>query len=303
MKERHDNMNYCLGTVQFGVNYGIQGNGQPKHEAVYDMLSYAIEHGIEQFDTASAYGEAEDVLGGYVRAYSDKAAQMNIVSKLKPDAFVNADRKEWARVAVDNANESLRRLGISHFSAYLFHNASFIFDEEAVNALNTVKTEGVASRIGVSIYTPEEAMKALEYSQIEAIQIPYNLFDRRLDKCGFFKRAKEKGITVYARSSLLQGLAVMDPDNLPERVAFARDYLLEYDTICKAFSVSKLNAAIAYVAQKYGIDFVVFGVDNKQQLEEYISLKHNTLPDEMVKQIDKVFYDVPEKLVNPVLWK
>ena len=296
-------MEFCLGTVQFGVNYGIQGNGQPQHEAVYKMLSYAIDHGIEQFDTASAYGEAEDVLGGYVRAYADKAAKMNIVSKLKPDAFVNADKKEWARVAVENANESLRRLGISHFSAYLFHNASFIFDKDAVNALNTVKNERLASRIGVSIYTPEEAMKALEYHQIGAIQIPYNLFDRRLDKCGFFKKAKEKGVTVYARSSLLQGLAVMDPDNLPERVAFARDYLLEYDAICKSFSVSKLNAAIAYVAQKNGIDYVVFGVDNQQQLEEYISLEHNTLPEEMVKQIDKVFYDAPEKLVNPVLWK
>ena len=296
-------MNFCLGTVQFGINYGIQGNGQPQHEVVYDMLSYAIEHGIEQFDTASAYGEAEDVLGSYVRSFPDKAVSMNIVSKLKPDAFVNVYKNEWAKVAVENAKESLNRLGISHFSAYLFHNASFIFDKDAVNALNAVKNEGLASRIGVSVYTPEEAMKALEYPQIGAIQIPYNLFDRRLDKCGFFKLTKEKGIVVYARSSLLQGLAVMDPDTLPERVAFAKDYLLEFDAICQAFSVSKLKAAIAYVTQKQGIDYVVFGVDNQQQLEEYISLDHTTLPEEMVKHIDRVFDDTPEKLVNPVLWK
>lgn len=296
-------MNLCLGTVQFGINYGIQGNGQPQHEAVYGMLSYAIEHGIKQFDTASVYGEAEDVLGSYIRTYPDMAKQMSIVSKLKPNAFSNADKKEWSRIAVVNAKESLHRLGINHFSAYLFHNASFIFDEDAVLALYAVKEAGLTDEIGVSIYTPDEAMKTLSYPQIRAIQIPYNLFDKRLDKCGFFEKAKEKGITVYARSSLLQGLAVMDPENLPDRVAFAKDYLMQYDAICKDFSVPKLNAAIGYVAQKSGIDYVVFGVDKQSQLEEYISLENNGLPEEMINHIDEVFDDAPEKLVNPVLWK
>ena len=296
-------MKYCLGTVQFGISYGIQGNGQPQHGAVYDMLTYAIEHGIEQFDTASAYGEAEDVLGGFIRANPGMAKRMNIVSKLKPNAFVDVDKSNWMRIAEENARESLSRLGISHFSAYLFHNASFIFDEDAVVALNAVKDAGLAECIGVSIYSPEEAMKALTYPQIGVIQIPYNLFDRRLDKSDFFTKAKEKGVTVYARSSLLQGLAVMNPENLPEKVNFAKGYMLQYDDICKEFSIPKLNAAIGYVAQKQGIDYVVFGVDNHKQLEEYISLENSSLPEDMIKRIDEVFSDVPEKLVNPVRWK
>ena len=296
-------MEFCLGTVQFGSSYGIQGNGQPQHEAVYEMLNYATEHGITQFDTASAYGEAEDILGSYVRIYPDKAKGMNIISKLKPDAFKDVDKKEWPRVAVENAKESLNRLGLDRFFAYLFHNAAFIFDNDAVAAIYAVKESGLTDRIGVSIYSPEEAMKALSYPQIGAIQIPYNLFDRRLDRCGFFEQAKENGVVVYARSSLLQGLAVMEPDNLPERVAFAKDYLLQYEAICKEFSVPKLNAAIGYVAQKQGIDYVVFGVDNQKQLEEYISLEDNRLPDDMIDRIDGAFNSVPEKLVNPVLWK
>lgn len=296
-------MNYCLGTVQFGVNYGIQGNGQPQHEAVYEMLTYAIEHGITQFDTASAYGEAEDVLGGYIRSNPGMVKRMNIVSKLKPDAFSNTSKSEWEAVAETSARESLNRLGISRFSSYLFHNASYIFDEDAVDALNIVKEAGLSDSIGVSIYTPKEAMKALSYPQIKAIQIPYNLFDRRLDKCGFFTEAKKKGITVFARSSLLQGLAVMNPMNLPDRVSFAKDYLLKYDAICQEFSISKLKAAIGYVTQKNEIDYVVFGVDNQEQLEEYLSLEHFHLPQDMVYRIDEVFMDAPEKLVNPVFWK
>ena len=296
-------MNYCLGTVQFGSNYGIQGNGQPQHEAVYQMLDYALEHGITQFDTASAYGEAEDVLGGYIELRPEMAARMNIVSKIRPDAFSNANKSDWKHIAETNARKSLSRLGVNSFSAYLFHNASYIFDEDAVEALNRVYEIGLTNCIGVSIYTPEEAIKALSYPQIGAIQIPYNLFDRRLDKCSFFSEAKNKGITVYARSSLLQGLVLMDPDNLPKRVAFAKDYLMQYDEICKEFSVSKLSAAIGYVAQKEGIDYVVFGVDNQRQLEEYVSMENNHLPEEMINCINEMFDSVPEKLVNPVLWK
>lgn len=296
-------MQFCLGTVQFGISYGIQGNGQPQHEKVYDMISYAIDHGIDQFDTASAYGEAEKVLGDYIRMNPERAAKMNIISKLKPNAFVPDEKKDWVRIAVDNAKKSLAQLGIPRFCAYLFHNASFIFDQDAVKALYSIKEEGLTDRIGVSIYTPEEAMKALEYPQIEAIQVPYNLFDRRLDKCGFFKKAKEKSVTVYARSSLLQGLAVMDSNCLPNRVSFAKDYLLHFESICNEFKVSKISAAIGYVAKKQGIDYVVFGVDNLSQLQEYIMLENVDIPEDMINRIDECFADVPEKLVNPVMWK
>ena len=81
------------------------------------------------------------------------------------------------------------------------------------------------------------------------------------------------------------------------------DYLLKYDAICKEYSVPKLDAAIGYVTQRQEIDYVVFGVDNQKQLEEYISLENNHLSEEMINRIDEVFNNVPEKLVNPVLWK
>ena len=228
---------------------------------------------------------------------------MKIVSKLRPDALVKSDKTNWSKVVVENAENSLNRLGIKRFSSYLFHNAAHIFDRDAVDALYAVKEAGLTDQIGVSVYNPEEAMKALDYPYIEAIQIPYNVFDRRLDKCGFFSLAKTKRVIVYARSSLLQGLAVMNPDNLPERVSFARDYLIQYDSLCKEYSIPKLNVAIGYVAQKSAIDYIVFGVDNKKQLEEYLSMSHQTLPAELIERLDEVFDDVSEKFVNPVLWK
>lgn len=296
-------MKFCLGTVQFGLNYGIQGNGQPQEERVFEMLSYAINNGIEILDTASAYGEAEKVLGDYFGSYPEMADKVKVVSKLKPDAFSEDNLDDWPSIAVQNAKESIMRLGVDQLYAYLFHNAAYIFNERALSALAEVKKAYLAERIGVSIYTQEEAMKALEYAEIGAIQIPYNLFDHRLDKCGFFKKAKAKGVIVFARSSLLQGLIMMDANNLPDRVSFAKDYLVQFQKICHHYKISKLQAAIGYVGSKPGIDYVVFGVDNITQLEEYIAMKDGILPEQMIKEIDNSFDNVEEKLVNPVLWK
>lgn len=296
-------MKLCLGTVQFGLDYGIQGNGRIKKEAIFEMISFAVNNGIEIFDTASVYGDAEKVLGEYIRTYPDMAERIGIVSKLKPDALVGNDSNIWAEIALTNAKESLERLGIKKLFAYLFHNASFIFNEDAVNALDEVKKSGIAERIGVSIYTSSEAMKALEYSCIGVIQIPYNLFDHRLDKCGFFQKAKDQGVLVFARSSLLQGLLMMDPYNLPDRVLFSKVYLDKFHDLCDKYECPPLRTAIGYVGCKPGIDYVVFGVDNIDQLKEYVDMKNNKLSEDMLKDINRTFDTVEEKLVNPVLWK
>lgn len=295
-------MRLCLGTVQFGMKYGIQGNNRPSVSSINNMLCMAIDCGVNCFDTASAYGDAEAVLGQFMIAYPEYAKKMKIISKLKPQAFENESKIDWIKIAIENAEESLHRIGINKFSDYLFHNAQYIFDQEALNALKMVKEEGLTERIGVSIYTPQEAMKALEHTEIEAIQIPYNVFDQRLDKCGFFDKALEKKVYVYARSSLLQGVVMMKPDCLPKTMNFARSYLRTFLSICSKYSIDPLNAAVGYVAAHQGIDCVVFGVDNEIQLIEYVSMQEHTIPEAAVKEFIVEFENVEEKLVNPVLW-
>ncbi len=295
-------MRLILGTVQFGMDYGVQGSKQPSQKSVDEMLLYALDSGIRVFDTAMAYGEAETVLGRFCASYPAFAAEMRFVSKLQAKAFDGEERERWPQIALENASESLRRLGTNKLEAYLFHNAAMLFVPGTVEALATVEEQGLAKAIGVATYTPQEAMKALEYPQIRAIQIPYNIFDHRLDCCGFFREAKEKKIRIYARSSLLQGLALMQPDALGERMAFARDYLVRFREICARWQMPPLDTAIRYVASNEVIDSIVFGVDTIEQLRKYLSIPTDPLPRQMQEELQAAFDAAEERLVNPTKW-
>lgn len=296
-------MKLCLGTVQFGMDYGVQGAHRQSYESIDEIIEYAIKAGITQFDSAAVYGDAEDVVGHYIRHKGYGANRIRVVSKLAAGTLDGLPENMWGKVAIRQAKKSIDSLGVEKLQGFLFHNATYIYNREAVRALDEVKKEGLAKKIGVSIYSPAEAMKALEYDEIDAIQIPYNLFDHRLDNSGFFEETQKRDITVYARSTLLQGLAVMDPSKLPTNMKFAENYIYCLEEICKKYQVSRLKAAIGYVNHHVGIDYIVFGVDNLEQLKEYVLTVDECLPDGLIEEIKDRFDDVDEKLVNPTLWR
>ena len=285
-------MELALGTAQFGMNYGIQGNGKPSIKRSLGILNVAYAAGIHTFDTAFAYGTAEDVLREFLRQPQIDIMKTRIVSK------VNSDIKKLEI----SLKMSLDRMELNCLEGYLFHDANQIFDPAAVSAMEVLKAKGLTKKIGVSIYTPIQAMKALEYAAIDIIQVPYNVFDRRLNLCGFFEKAKEKGVTIYARSALLQGLLVMEPERLPEHMAFAVPYLREFRNVCNQNGLEPFDAAVQYVLQNDYIDYLVFGVDNIEQLQQFIRLYFNSKPIDVVSGFNNIFNAVEDKLIMPNLW-
>ena len=293
-------MRYCLGTVQFGLNYGIQNNGRPSETQVNELLKTALSSGIDVFDTAAAYGDSEIVLGKFFSQHPNLTCK--IVTKISSDVLNSAGSGFEYDVLCKCAKESLNKLQMKKLYGLLYHDSKVVDLSSRVSSLIKLKESNLVEKVGISVYTPEEALKAIGYN-IDIVQVPYNLFDARLDKEGFFTKAKEKNIEIYARSSLLQGLALMDYNNLPENVLFAKTYVKKFDDICRKYGVDRLFAAVNYVASNEYIDYIVFGVDNMDQLQQYLSIRDGELTKKFIDEIKSEFNDVPEKLVNPVLWK
>ncbi|OGF24389.1 hypothetical protein A3H09_02260 [Candidatus Falkowbacteria bacterium RIFCSPLOWO2_12_FULL_45_13] len=290
-----------LGTVQLGLDYGINNSsGRPFREEALMMLDWAYEKGITVFDTADSYGQAEEILGEFVRS-RNLSGEIKIVTKFKPNLEV---KNSLEKTMADQLRQSLKRLNSDYAAGYLLHDPGLIGKETIIKVMRGLKKAGLAKNIGVSIYEVEDAIYAAEHKGIDYIQVPYNILDQRLDKTDFFKLAEANGVTVFARSAFLQGLFFMPEEKIPASLAKVKIYLKELDRIIKKYGLSRLEAALMFSLNNDNIDYVVVGADNIRQLKEIIGLaaKQNDNPD-CRRELKEQFNSVEKYIISPSLWK
>ncbi len=285
----------CLGTVQFGLKYGVKNvlGRQPDRRECYEIIDSAIQLGITCFDTASAYGTAESLLGGY--SWGSVAPQ--IISKLSPDC------PDDDRVVAAKIRESLRCLGQTRLYGYMLHRASDMQKKAIMAGMMTAKERGQVKKIGVSVYEPEEALEAVDDVRMDIIQIPYNVLDKRLDEAGFFAKAKKNNKEIYARSAFLQGLLLMKPDEAEKRVSQSGELIAEFQDFAREQGYTPAEAALLYSLCHDGIDYVVFGVETVGQLMMNIAIQNKMVGfDSCYGELKKMFVDVPREIIVPSLW-
>jgi aryl-alcohol dehydrogenase-like predicted oxidoreductase len=292
-----------LGTVQFGLDYGINNkNGKPARESAFSMLNFAYERGIRTFDTAYAYGNAEEILGEFSHS-QNLGKDIKIITKLKPNIILELQGGIFNIIA-SNLKESLKRLQRDYIDGYLLHTPEYVREEEIVSALNDLKKQGLVKNIGVSVYEEEDAIYAANLKEVDYIQIPYSIFDQRLDKTDFFKLAKKNDKKIFARSAFLQGLFFMPEDKIPQHLENAKAYLRELDKIINKYNLSRQQATLLFSLNNENIDHVVFGVDNMEQLSEDIDIaKQNIDCKQCIEEMKEKFANIEKNIIFPSLWK
>ena len=285
-----------LGTAQFGLNYGIANNiGQPDIYDVKEIMDYVLENGINCFDTASAYGNSEEVLGKSI----NKEKISYIISKLSSNDFI--------RDLEGSVDRSLRRLQCQTLYGLLLHDSKLLLDWD--NSFDNTVAELLASNkvkyFGVSIYTENDFSKALENKAITIIQIPFNIFDQRAIKYDWFRRAKAKNKLLFIRSVYLQGLLLMDKNSLPANLQGAKRYLDILKHHCELLDTSAATLALSFVNSVAKESLILFGCDNLLQAQQNINIFNglSDLSDTMISNIYKDFKDVPENIFNPTKWQ
>jgi len=296
-------MKLCLGTVQFGIDYGVQGGRKNCKSEIFDILRFAIANGIDTFDTAPAYGNAEEVIGEFISAF--KAPSIKVISKLGSDCIADVSPRDYKKTIAEEITKSCAALSMSKLDGYLLHDSRQLYDEDVLHVLGGLRDEGRIDNVGVSIYSPDDALLAANSEIIDFIQVPYNALDHRLERNGFFQLAKRNSKTVFVRSVFLQGLLTMDPDAFPDYVAHARDRARAFRMICTEAGYDLVDGCLAYVKNNKDIDYLVFGVNNLSQLNEIVRKFDNIddVPESFIFRIREEFIDVDESIVNPALWK
>lgn len=292
----------CLGTVQFGMKYGInnQIGRQPARDESFGMLDYAVEHGIDTIDTAAAYGEAEEIIGSYLRVRGKKH-KLKVISKLRPNVIEG--RKPAEKIVTEECKNSLHRLSVEQLDGYLLHTPEYIYQEEVLAALVDLKKEGYVKNIGVSIYDLKEGYAAIDTGVVDYIQLPYSILDQRGIKEGFISAAKSADIKIFTRSAFLQGLFMMEPGLVPKHLQNAVPYLEKIENVLEQYEADKISAILQFVKQERQIDYLVFGVEKIEQLEEDIRKADQAdVPEECLQQLKKEINNVAQAIIFPSLW-
>lgn len=291
-----------LGTVQFGLPYGVANRtGQPTYEAIREMVRFAVDAGINCFDTASAYGTSESILG---RALGELglADQLLIVTKVAPltdEALAEAPVAE--RAIRDSIERSRQCLRLDRLPLVLFHRA-----EDAVYGylMEDLKREGQIERWGVSgDHDPETALRLLGDPRIEALQLPGNLLDRRHANRGVYQAAERAGVALFVRSVYLQGLLRMPETEIPEPLRAVIDPRRQLATLASRFGLTLGELAVRYVLSQPGVVAVVVGCETIEQLRENIALiERGTLEPELLEAVAAITVDLPDNVITPSMW-
>lgn len=294
----------CLGTAQLGMKYGINNKvGKLRKESVFEILDTAIENNIRMWDTASVYGEAEELLGEYLFEHEEEAKNIKIISK-QCQSVDGLDRKALEKCIRGELQQSLKRLHREYLDGYLLHSYREIDNADTINILEELKTEGLVQAIGVSVYEIDEAEKAIEEGIIDYLQMPCSVFDQRGLTSGVFQKAKEKGITVFTRSAFLQGLLMMREEEIPQYLQGIIPYVRKFNDILSNYQIDKKYAIIKFILSERQIDYMVFGIETREQLIEIVKEREKeTLPEGLIKEIRNNFNNISTDLILPINWE
>lgn len=292
----------CLGTVQFGMKYGINNHaGQPSEEECFEMLDTAIKNGIDTIDTAMAYGTAESLVGNYLE-YRRCHRKVDIISKLCPN-IIDPKEKDVYSVIRKQLEDSLERLHISQLKGYLLHTPEYVYDERIIKALFRLKDEKLIQNVGVSIYDMREGDEAIK-KHLDYVQLPYSILDQRGTQSGYIQKAKKAGMTIFTRSVFLQGLFMMGSDKIPEHLEHAKPYLRYFEASIEEHRMNKVELLLQFVKETADIDYLVFGVDNKMQLLENMKIFESDIfiSKELLENIRDYYKEVDDSIILPSLW-
>lgn len=264
-------MELVLGTVQFGLAYGVAGRDAPvPANEIRAILAAAWDQGVRTLDTAAAYGDIEQRLAALAGEWP-----FDVVTKLPPvpDAMPAAAAADWAQATLERSRERLGR----HLRAVLFHRAEDLLDPSRGAALwdrCAAWCRSGAVRLGASAYEPATPSKLLERFGLEIVQLPGNALDQRLASTPL----QPPGLQVHVRSAFLQGLLLMDSARATARVPAAASALARWKAWTAARGLPPLDAALSLVKGLPGATHCVVGVDDLSQFQAIAAAWRRAVP-------------------------
>lgn len=284
--------NLILGTASFLSGYGVSSRTQKKTNLeIEKLLRGAQELGINRFDTAPAYGDAEEFLGRFL----DKTVDLQISTK------VGASETKSEKLIRTSVCKSLIRLQIDTIETLYLHDESNLLrkdGEQLFSILQKLVSEGLIREIGVSIYTYDKlAANYGLFPELSAFQVPENICDRRLLANELINEIADQNKSIIVRSIFLQGLLLMETNEIPDYLIECKPCVESLKQLAELWGVSKLDLCLSYAKSLGWCSGILVGADNLTQLQKIVDSDF-ILPENWQEFVSPV----PEELADPRNW-
>jgi aryl-alcohol dehydrogenase-like predicted oxidoreductase len=302
----------CLGCMSFGTPGPGAQQWRIDEETSRPLIKQALDAGINFLDTANVYSRgASEVAVGKALNRNGKRDAIVLATKvhMPMDEDPNASGNHRRHI-IEQCEASLKRLGVDHVDLYQIHRpSSQVPIDETLRALDDLIRAGKIRYAGCSNYSGWQLMKALSISDRLGIQryisqqINYSLLARDaehelvpagLDQrtgimawsplqfgllSGKFRRGQTK--PSESRLNSLDAPGTIDDERLYRIVDALAD-------IAGQREVSISQVALNWVMRKPGVDTVIIGARNEQQLRDNLSAASWTLTNAEVERLDEV---------------
>jgi len=217
--------------------------GHVTEEDALDALHAALDEGINFIDTADVYGDgrSERFIAQVLR---ERPEEVHVATK--------AGRRLNPHVAsgynVENltafVERSLVNLDVEALDLVQLHcpPTDVYYMPETFAALDDLVKAGKIKYYGVSVEKVEEAIKAMEFPNVQSVQIIFNIFRQRPAE-NFFNLAQEKQVGILARVPLASGLLT---GKMTPRTVFTEDDHRNFNRHGEAFDVGETFSGVDY---------------------------------------------------------
>jgi len=213
-------------------------------------LHRALDLGVNFIDTADVYGDghSEHLIAGVLKERGEKVIVATKAGRrLEPhtaDGYTAANLTRFVE-------RSLRNLDTDCLDLVQLHcpPTEVYYRPEVFGALDDLVAAGKIRYYGVSVEKVEEALKAIEYPNVQTVQIIFNMFRHRPADL-FFREAQRRKVGILARVPLASGLLT---GKMTRQTTFAADDHRQFNRQGESFDRGETFSGVDYEA---GLDAV-----------------------------------------------
>ena len=230
--------------ISFGA-WAIGGAwGTVEDDVSLAALRKALDLGVNFIDTADVYGDgrSEKLIAQVLREH--KGERIYVATKagrrLSPHVVEGYNRENLTAFV----ERSLRNLGVETLDLVQLHcpPPEAYYRPEVFGVMDDLVAAGKLRAYGVSVEKVEEALKAIEYPNVQTVQIIFNMFRHRPAGL-FFDQAKERQIGILARVPLASGMLT---GKMRANSEFEEDDHRNYNRYGESFDVGETFSGVPY---------------------------------------------------------